>query len=85
MPVDSIVRVSFQTVPEANQASNYALVGHNANPTGPRPYTRVGTACYSCSNAEDHAVAECLADLAATISDHAGQVDFVSITIARRT
>ncbi len=84
MAVDSIVRVSFQSVVEANQAANSALVGVNQGNVGPRPYEKIGTALYSCSNADEQDVANSLADLGHALATYAPTIDFVSITVARR-
>jgi len=85
MPVDAIVRVSFQTNVQANQAANNALVGHTQNATGPGPFERVGTAAYACSNAADAAVGASIASLGQALQQHATTVDFVSISLIRRT
>ena len=84
MPIDAIVRVSFQTSVTANQAANTALVGHAKNATGSGPFSRIGTAVYSCSNAGELPVALALAALGQTLSTHATSIDFVSITMARK-
>ncbi len=85
MPVDAIIRASFQSVVTANQAVNSALVGHPQNATGPRAFEKVGTASYSCSNADDVTVAQSLVDLAAAVATHSIALDFLQVTIARRT
>jgi hypothetical protein len=84
MPIDSIVRVSFQSSVLANQAANNALVGHPQNPTGPGPFTKIGTAVYSCTDAGELLVATALAQLGQALATHAADIDFVSITMARR-
>jgi hypothetical protein len=84
MPVDSIIRVSFQTNPQANQAANTALVGHTQNASGPGPFARVGTAAYSCSNAPELAVGSAIAQLGNALKDFASDLDFVSISLVRR-
>jgi hypothetical protein len=84
MPIDSIIRVSFEGHPPANQAANNALVGHAQNAVGPRPFRRIGTALYSCNGADEIPVAQCLQDLGNALADHADLIDFVSITLARR-
>lgn len=82
MAVDSIVRVSFQTNPSANQAVNQALVGHAQDPTGSGPFTRVGTAAYTCRGGAEVAVMSALDQLGRALSKFAVDVDFVSITVA---
>jgi len=85
MAVDAIVRVSFQSNVQANQAANMALVGHVQNSRGVGPFVRVGTAVFSCSNAAELPVATSLATLGEALRTYAESIDFVSITMARRT
>jgi hypothetical protein len=84
MAVDAIVRVSFQTNVPANQAANTALVGHAQNAQGPGPFTRVGTAAYSCNAGADADVMAALAALGQALAAHAATVDFVSVSLVRR-
>ena len=84
MAVDAIVRVSFQTNVQANQAANSALVGHTQNAQGTGPFTRVGTAAYGCNGANDVDVTASLAALGAALAQFATYVDFVSISLVRR-
>src|SRR5947209_2927214 len=84
MPFDSIVRVSFQSSVQANQAANNALVGDPQAATGPGPFARVGTAAFSCSGASEVAVATALAQLGAALEAHAAVLDFVAVTLVRR-
>lgn len=81
--VDAIVRVSFQSSPPANQAANSALVGHTQNKNRPGPFTRVSTACYGCSVADETAVAAALASLGQALAKYATVIDFVSISMVR--
>jgi len=84
VPIDSIVRVSFQTQAEANQAVNSALVGHPQHKSGPGPFRRIGTAVYSCSDADELQIAQAVSKLFAALSEHAIKIDFVSITMAHK-
>lgn len=84
MPVDAIVRISFESVPAANQAANDALVGLKQGKTGPKPFSRVATATYSCSDADDTAVANAIEELGITIAQYGSDLDFVSISVVRR-
>lgn len=84
MPVDAIVRLSFQSNTSANQAANQALVGHTQNSAGPGPFVRVGTAAYSVNGGNETAVGQALADLGKALSDFATDLDFVSISLLRR-
>ena len=84
MPVDAIVRVSFQSSSAANQSANNALIGHTQNKTGPGPFTRVSTACYACSDANEAAVAASLASLGQALTVHAAVIDYVSISMVKR-
>ena len=83
MPVDSIVRVSFQSSSAANHAADLALVGDSLHRTGRGPFRKVNTACYSCSDASESAVAAALARLSQVLQDHTPALDFVSITLTR--
>lgn len=84
MPTDSIVRVSFESEPRANQAANNALVGHAQNATGSGPFERVATAVYTCSNAADASVGASIAQLGQALQQWAHVLDFVSISMVRR-
>ena len=84
MAVDAIVRVSFQTNIPANQAANYALVGHTQNTNGPGPFVRVGTAAFSCNAGSDADVMNALAALGQALAAHSATVDFVSVSLVRR-
>lgn len=84
MPIDAIVRVSFQSNVQALQAANSALVGHPQNTTGTGPFKKIGTAVFSCSDADELPVAKALATLGAALQTYAGDIDFVSITMARK-
>ncbi len=84
MAVDAIVRVSFQSNVLANQAANNAMVGHAQAATGGGPFERVGTAAYSCSNADELQVAQALAQLGQALVMHAPDIDFVGVTLVRR-
>lgn len=83
MPVDAIVRVSFQSNVQANQAANAALVGHQSQSTGTGPFQRVGTAAYSCAGGDDQSVAQAIAQLGGVLSSHHDAVDFVSISYVK--
>ena len=85
MPVDAIVRVSFQTNVPANQAVNNALVGHPTKATGTGPFQRVGTAAYACSNAPENPVLGALAAVSQALQQHAAVLDFFSVSFVRRT
>jgi len=84
MPIDAIVRVSFQSEPRANQAANLALVGDRQESVGPGPFRRVNTAVYSCSGAPDIAVGRALADFGSALNEFSAEVDFASVTLIRR-
>ncbi len=85
MAFDAIVRVSFQTDVQANQAVNKALVGDSQNSTGTGPFTKIGTALYSCTNANDSEVAGTLVELSKELKANASSLDFCSITLAKRS
>lgn len=85
MAIDAIVRVSFQTHVPANQAANRALVGDPQAATGTGPFERVGTAAYACTNQPDRAVGNAIADLGSALQQFADKVDFVSVTLVRRS
>ena len=82
--VDSIVRVSFQTNTKANQRANFVLVGHAQNSSGVWPYERVGTALYTCHDAGTREVAEALGRLSTVLKHYSKDLDFVSISVAKK-
>lgn len=84
MPIDAIVRVSFQSSVNANQATNKALVGKAQGDTGPGPFLKVGTAGYSCSAADDARVGEALAQLGGVLQQYSAELDFAVISLIRR-
>jgi hypothetical protein len=84
MPVDSIIRVSFQSNIGAGQAVNRALVGHADKSAARGPFKRVATAVYSCSDGSDLEVGEAIAQLGSVLQDYATSLDFVSISLVRK-
>jgi len=82
--VDAIVRVSFQSKADANQATNKALVGDPQKTSGPGPFQRVGTHAFSCSDGDDQAVFAAFRQLGETISQYYADLDFVSVSYVRR-
>ncbi len=85
MPIDAIIRVSFESRPQANQAVNSALVGHPQEPVGPGPFQRVGTAVYACSGAPEQPVGQALAELGAALNNYSYVLDFVGMSLIKRT
>jgi hypothetical protein len=84
MPIDAIVRVSFQSNSNAIQATRIALVGDATNTTGPGPFKREGTAAFLCSEANEAKVAKAMSDFTQVLAQYALSIDFISITILRR-
>ena len=84
MAVDAIIRVSFQSDPQANQDVNEALVGHKQEATGQRPFERVNTAVYSCVGAADQSVEDALKAFVRAIGWHRHSLDFLSVTLTKR-
>lgn len=84
MSLDAIVRVSFESSTAANDAANKALVGHLKSRTGKGPLSRIGTAAYSCRDADEREVANTLAALGQALVEYAQHLDFAAITIARK-
>jgi hypothetical protein len=78
-----IVKVSFQSEVQANQAVNKALVGQHQGDTGPGPFRKVNTGLYLCDNAGEAAVVLALKDLALAIETWKAKLDFVSVSITR--
>lgn len=85
MPMDAIVRVSFQSRSKANRAANAALVGHPQKKVGRGPFRRVGTAVYSCAGGSDTSVGKALAELGGVLNHYSVYLDFLSIAICRTT
>ena len=83
MAIDAIVRVSFQSSVQANQAANNALVGHTQDATGSGPFSRVGTAAYTCHGAQELPVAQALASLGQALVTHASAIDYVNVSVVR--
>jgi hypothetical protein len=83
MPVSAIVRVSFQSSVQANQATNSALVGHPQDATGTGPFARVGTAVYTVNLGNEAAVGQALADLGQAVAAHSQTLDFLSVSLVR--
>jgi len=84
MPIESTVRVSFDTDIPANRAANKALVGKPQGKRGSGPFEKVGTALYMSSGRKSAEVGAALADLGVVLRDHAASVDFVLVTLVRR-
>lgn len=83
MNVDAIVRVSFDNGdPRANQAANRALVGHALRKSSGGPFTRVGTAAYSCSDKPRATVVTAIKCLTDELPNY--DVDYVAISIVGR-
>lgn len=85
MPFDAIIKVSFNSDVRANQAVNKALVGHPQNTSGPGPFSRVGTAAYSCRDASDSDVALALVELSNALLNSHQVLDSVSVQLVRHT
>ena len=83
MPVDCIVRVSFNNDKPAYPAVDLALVGDELNATGTGPFTKIGTACYSCSGKHSGHVLTALLNLGQALQF--ADIDFLSITMASNT
>ncbi len=81
MPIDAIVRVSFESSPKANLAVDKALAG---DPATRGPFEKIATAAYSCHSGDDAAVGRALGDFGAVLSDYAAVIDSVSISLVRR-
>lgn len=52
--------------------------------TGQRPFERVGTAAYSCHNADDATVGQALADFGHVLNEYSRVIGFASISLLRR-
>jgi hypothetical protein len=83
MSVTAIIRASFQSSVQANQAVNSALVGHAQNAQGPGPFTRVGTAAFTVTQGNEAAVGQALAALGQAVATHAAALDFLAVTVVR--
>lgn len=85
MAVDSLVRVSFQTSPPANQAINEALVGDRQAAVGPGPFQRVYTAMYRVVAGRDTDVLAAIARFSTEVNNHWDVLDFVGISMTKRS
>ena len=84
MPIDAIIRVSFQSSVPANQAVNQALVGHRQHRTASGPFAKVNTALYQCMDADDADVGRSLAALGEAYAAHVRSIDFLSVSLLRK-
>ncbi len=84
MVIDAVVRVSFQSETEANQAVNNALVGHPQDATGNGPFTKEGTALYRCTGTEDDDFKKALSQLVQAVNSHIYALDHVFLYITRQ-
>jgi hypothetical protein len=82
MPVDAIIRVSFQSSATANRAAHEALTGVKQG-VGTGPFAKVGTAAYVVSGGNDIDVGAAIARLGTVLSTHATKLDFFSVSLAR--
>lgn len=85
MPIDAILRVSFQSSVRANQAANRALVGHAQNASGPGPFSRINTAVYECRGAETSVALASIATLIDQMLQRPDKIDFLSVSLSSRT
>jgi hypothetical protein len=84
MPIDAVIRVSFDgEPPQTYQAVNRVLVGNAQDDIGPGLFVRPGTHLFHCPSGDATAVAANLAELVDVIRTHATSVDFLSITLVR--
>jgi hypothetical protein len=83
IPAHAIVRVSFESVPEANQEVNRALVGLAQGNSGDGAFNKTSTSCYACSNSDDRKVRNNLRNLFRVIIDNWAALDSASIIITR--
>ncbi len=81
---DSIIRLSFESNPKAASAANLVLVGHKQKRYGVYPYEKVGTSTYVCTDGNANHVLKSITALSKVLDRHAKDVDFVSITFAKR-
>lgn len=76
MPIDAIVRLSFQTNSQANQEAQRAITSSGV-------FQRVNTAVFSTSKGDDEKVQAALEQLLGVLKNHSSTIDFVSLTLTR--
>jgi hypothetical protein len=81
---DSIIRLSFESNLKAASAANLVLVGHKQKRYGVYPYEKVGTSTYVCTEGDVMQVLKSITALGKVLERYAKDVDFVSITFAKR-
>lgn len=83
MPVDALVRVSFNADANANNKARYALTG-TINSTDPEaPFQKVGTAAFSANDADEKSVAEALQKLSKVLVEHHNTIDSLALTLVK--
>lgn len=92
MPIDAVVRVSFQAsdatkaqAVQALQAVREALTGRKQDGPGPDPgpFTKPGTGLYRCADGQESAVMKSLQGLTAIIRMNADILDHVFVYATR--
>ena len=83
MPLDAVVRASFQSEVRANQAVNHALVGHTQDAMGSGPFTREGTHLFRCQSADNAAVLSALAGFVAALQQYGAVVDHAFVYVSQ--
>ena len=84
MPIDAVVRVSFNSDVKANPAVNEALVGRKQGDIGSGPSFKLGTAFYSCADQADADVAKAIAALGRALIGHAHSLYHCFLSMVRR-
>tara|TARA_R100000988_G_scaffold11065_1_gene6003 strand:- start:7 stop:312 length:306 start_codon:yes stop_codon:yes gene_type:complete len=84
MPIDAIVRASFQSHVKGNQAVNRALVGHAQDAVGTGPFERVNTQVFVASAKPDADIHAALDSLIEAIGAHSSKLDYLSLTVTTR-
>lgn len=85
MSVDALVQVSFNSKSNANNGARMSLTGTTVVGGTEAPFEKIGTAAFSARNQKDSDIAKAITSLAQVVATHSADLDFLSITVMRRT
>ena len=78
----AIITISFQSKVAANQAMHEALTGVKQGHSGPGPFRKPGTACYTAVGADKTAILIAIQKAVAAAMEHADALDSILISMS---
>lgn len=81
--IDGLVRVSFQSVPAANNDARIALTGALTVKAQTGPFYRVNTQVFECDDADPQDVIDALNRLNVVLTNHSASIDFLSVSLTK--